>query len=679
MTNLEQNAFMVGDWLVEPQLNRLTRGEDVQQIEPKSMDVLLHLCRHSNKVVGNDELIAAVWGGRPMGDNPVYKAIAKLRKAFGDESGEPRFIETVSRKGYRLIAEVRIAEVGGSASTKPAEKFALRQWLPVAVGMLAGVLLAAVIFWKPAAESPVLRPLSNFPGSHIQPSLSPDAGAIAFASNLDGESHIWVLDRDAQAPRKVSRGDGYDYRPRWSPDGATILFARGRNLWTVPVIGGDEREVIRNAYNPNWSRDGKRIVFERAYEVWIADASGEQQMRVAGIPRVELALAPRWPAFSPDGSEIVFLDAGTTPFADLWRVQVDGGEPVQMTFDPAIASAPVWSPDGKYVYYSTHRGGSRTLWRVNVAGNTAEAVLAGSGDDDFPDVSADGTQLVYSNTREHFTLLESNPVNGEERVLHESRQMVLAPEISPEGSRIAYFAAARSGGMQVFSLPVDGGAPSQLTTDPLAAHAIPRWSADGRDVYFYLTGASTAYAKVNVLSGDVSTVVPGWDWFNAHGASVSPDGTRIVYSRLNGQVPVETLIREIDSNTDNMFPAALEYPRWSSDGTRIAGSLHKDQRFPGDVSICHADGSGCRLVANDARIPVWSADQTKLYYVRRFGASQELFMQSIDEAGGEQKILEMGPLHLLGPFYAVTNDGNIVWVRYDKDPGEIWMADLPQI
>jgi hypothetical protein len=54
-------------------------------------------------------------------------------------------------------------------------------------------------------------------------------------------------------------------------------------------------------------------------------------------------------------------------------------------------------------------------------------------------------------------------------------------------------------------------------------------------------------------------------------------------------------------------------------------------------------------------------------------------MQSIDEAGGEQKILEMGPLHLLGPFYAVTNDGNIVWVRYDKDPGEIWMADLPQI
>ncbi|MEQ9561866.1 MAG: winged helix-turn-helix domain-containing protein, partial [Woeseiaceae bacterium] len=396
MSNPEQNAFQVGDWLVEPHLNRLVRGGDTQLVEPRSMDVLVYLCRHSNRVVSNDELIAAVWGGRPMGDNPVYKAIAKLRKAFGDESGEPRYIETVSKKGYRLIAEVRVEDAGSTATAIPSQMPALRGGPAVAVGMLAGILLAAVVFWQPTPESPVLRLISNFPGSHSQPSFSPDAGAIAFASNFDGESHIWVLDRDAQAPRQVSRGNGYDYRPRWSPDGASILFSRGGNLWTIPASGGDERELIRNAQNPNWSRDGKRIVFERAYEVWLADAEGAQQTRVAGIPRVELALAPRWPAFSPDGSEIVFLDAGTTPFADVWRIRIDGGTPVQMTFDPAMASAPVWSPDGKYVYYSTQRGGSRTLWRVSVADNTAAAVLAGSGDEGFPDVSADGTKLVYS-------------------------------------------------------------------------------------------------------------------------------------------------------------------------------------------------------------------------------------------------------------------------------------------
>ncbi|MEQ9561632.1 MAG: hypothetical protein RLN69_03865, partial [Woeseiaceae bacterium] len=272
-----------------------------------------------------------------------------------------------------------------------------------------------------------------------------------------------------------------------------------------------------------------------------------------------------------------------------------------------------------------------------------------------------------------------NPANGEERVLHESRQLLLAPDISPEGSRIAYFAAARSGGMQLFSLPADGGAPTQLTSDPLAAHAIPRWSADGRDVYFYLSGASTAYAKVNVASRDVTVVVPGWDWFNANGASMSPDGTRVVYSRLNGQVPVETLVREVDDQSDTMFVAALEYPRWSSDGSRIAGALHRDQRFPGDVSICQADGSGCRLVASGARIPVWSADETSLYYVRGFGPSQSLFVRSADEADEERAILEMGPLHLLGPFYTVTHDGKVVWVRYVKDDGEVWMADLPRI
>lgn len=678
MTDLDHKAFWVGDWLVEPGLNLLTRGSDRRQVEPKSMDVLVYLCRQHGQVVSNDKLIESVWAGRPMGDNPVYKAIAKLRKTLGDESGEPRYIETVSKKGYRLIAEVRVAADLEPGTTALPEKKISPRWVPVVIGMLAGVLLATAVFWRPAPDTPSLKAMSNFAGSHSQPSFSPDASAFAFASNFGGESHIWVLDHGSQTPRQLTSGESYDFRPRWSPDGESILFARGRDLWIVPASGGEEREIITSGQNPNWSRDGKRIVFERHYEVWTADADGGRQRRVEGVPRVELALAPRWPAFSPDGKEIVFLDAGSTPFADLWRVRVDGGEPVQLTFEPAVASAPVWSLDGKYVYYSTQRSGSRTLWRVTVADKTSKAILTGSGDDDFPDISADGRQLLYSNSREHFTLVESNPATGAERVLHESRQLLLAPEISPAGDRIAYFATARSGGTQIYTLSVMGGTPTQLTSDPLAAHAIPRWSADGRDLYFYLTGPDKAYAKINIETGDVSTVMQDWDWFTANGASISPDGTKILYSRLTGQVPVQTLVREIDNHTDRSFPVALEYPRWSSDGARIVGSLHVDQRFPGDISICYSNESGCREFAANARIPVWSADETKLYYVRGFGPSQELFVRPVGVDDKEQRLMIMGPLYPLGPFYTVTNDGNVVWVRYEKESAEIWLADLPE-
>jgi Tol biopolymer transport system component len=74
--------------------------------------------------------------------------------------------------------------------------------------------------------------------------------------------------------------------------------------------------------------------------------------------------------------------------------------------------------------------------------------------------------------------------------------MVLGPDLSPDGNSIAYFAAARSGGMQIFTLRLSGGTPTQVTSNPLVVHAIPRWSADGQALYFYLTDKTAAYSKV---------------------------------------------------------------------------------------------------------------------------------------------------------------------------------------
>jgi DNA-binding winged helix-turn-helix (wHTH) protein/TolB-like protein len=99
-------ALQIGEWRVAPDLNQISRGEEVVQIEPKSMAVLVHLARRPGEVASRDELLAAVWPGVIVGDNALTQVVIKLRKALGDTAREPAYIQAISKKGYRLIATV---------------------------------------------------------------------------------------------------------------------------------------------------------------------------------------------------------------------------------------------------------------------------------------------------------------------------------------------------------------------------------------------------------------------------------------------------------------------------------------------------------------------------------------------------------------------------------------------
>lgn len=101
-----RGAFMLADWLVHPDLNRLTRGASLVPLEPRLMDVLTFLAGRAGEVVSKDELIEGVWKLEFISEWAVTRAIAKLRRALEDDAGAPRFIETISKRGYRLIAPV---------------------------------------------------------------------------------------------------------------------------------------------------------------------------------------------------------------------------------------------------------------------------------------------------------------------------------------------------------------------------------------------------------------------------------------------------------------------------------------------------------------------------------------------------------------------------------------------
>src|SRR5450830_534257 len=103
---MEQQGFRFGEWQVDVAGNAVAMGETRVALEPRAMDVLRYLCRHPGAVIPAEELLQTCWGTTELGDNPVHKAIAQLRRALGDSSTEPRYIETVRKRGYRAIAAV---------------------------------------------------------------------------------------------------------------------------------------------------------------------------------------------------------------------------------------------------------------------------------------------------------------------------------------------------------------------------------------------------------------------------------------------------------------------------------------------------------------------------------------------------------------------------------------------
>lgn len=101
-----KRSFRLGEWKVEPELNRLSRGSEVVQLEPRTMDLLVFLAHHPGQVMSRETLIDGVWKTRFVGEAVLRNTVAALRRALGDRADSPAYIETISKRGYHLIAEV---------------------------------------------------------------------------------------------------------------------------------------------------------------------------------------------------------------------------------------------------------------------------------------------------------------------------------------------------------------------------------------------------------------------------------------------------------------------------------------------------------------------------------------------------------------------------------------------
>src|SRR5688572_27102074 len=134
-------SLRIGAWCVNPTAGQISREGETVRVEARTMRLLLCLAEHAGKVVSIDDLLDQVWSGVVVSSDSVYQAVASLRRILGDDPRQPRYIATVPRLGYQLVAPVRPWD-GSAASPAPARRESDRRTVVLAS---AGVALAVAL------------------------------------------------------------------------------------------------------------------------------------------------------------------------------------------------------------------------------------------------------------------------------------------------------------------------------------------------------------------------------------------------------------------------------------------------------------------------------------------------------------------------------------------------------
>jgi DNA-binding winged helix-turn-helix (wHTH) protein len=191
-------SFNVGGWLVVPSLNRVSRGEETVRLELKLMEVLVHLAERTGELVSKRELIDAVWKVEVISDGTLTRAIALLRKALGDDARNPRYIETIPKRGYRFIAPVDVSNLTRSPTRTVASRFLLEapnSDIPLAGGK-------NLIGRDPEATIRI-----DVPGVSRRHAMIVIDGADVTIEDLGSKNGTYLRDRRILKPRRLAHGD----------------------------------------------------------------------------------------------------------------------------------------------------------------------------------------------------------------------------------------------------------------------------------------------------------------------------------------------------------------------------------------------------------------------------------------------------------------------------------------
>jgi len=638
-------------------------------------------------------------------DGAVYEAILhrepepleKLRQDLppGLERIVRRLLEKDSDRRYDAAEQVAadLAAPGSTAEALPRPSGRPRfLWLGAGLILVLALLLVLAGGWLvrsrqgTADASPQFTRLTNQEGSELFPSLAPTGDFFAYTKEDGGDLDIFLQRAGGtQAINLTADSPVDDSLPVFSPDGRQIAFRserEGAGLFLMGATGEDVRRVADAGYNASFSPDGREIAWSTVPvqdpvarqdlgRIWRIDLGTGRQRLVAE----EDAVQPSW---SPHGERIAFwgLEKGTSR-RRIWTVSADGGARVPVTASASIDWNPVWSADGRFLYFVSDRSGSMNLWRVRIDEGTGrvleppEAVVIPAAWIGYPSFSRDGRRMIYT-TRERRSAIEKvalDPAGWEilgtpVQITRGVRDLAYV-SASPDGSWLVF--KTSDSPEDLFLIRPDGSGFRQITDDP-AKDRSPVWFPDGRVLFASDRSGKYEAWSIRTDGSDLLqlTAIPGQPVL--HPIS-SPDGRRIAFALgYGGAVWVDlgaSLERRVlrplspSGSAEPLFPYC-----WSPDGQRLVGAANA-----GLVLFSFATGRLRRLTAEGIR-PICRGDSPDILFIDGKGG-----LSVLDSRTGTERQILARPDSVTFPSFDLSPDARWLYLLRTREEGDLWIRD----
>ena len=621
-----------GTFEVDLRLRELRKNGMRIKLTGQPFQILIILLEHPGDLVTREQLQRRLWPSDTFVDfdRGLNAAINRVREALGDSAENPRFVETLPRRGYRFIAPL-VNSLPARPESNVVCQPQRRRRLTLALSVAVAVLLAAWGVWKvrskdSMSEALLTVPLTSYPGNEREPSFSPDGTQVAFS--WDGEKQdnwdIYVKQTGVEPAYRLTMDPAADSSPIWSPDGRLIAFLRDlppdkTAIMLMPQRGGSERilaeitgSLQRLTYRPSlsWTPDSKWIVApasatgQHAGGLHLYSAETGEQEQLTSPPIEELGDTA--PAVSPDGRSLVFSRVSPDFYnISLWLLHLGEGykplgkeEKVQTGGMTNIGVA--WLPNGEEFVFSSGTSDRVGLWRIAASsGALPKKINVDVSNAYEPTISRLGNRLAFVSGKSDLNIwridLRRKGRDAKASQFIASTQTDLYPAYSPDGKKIA-FMSDRSGRDEIWICDNDGSKPTQLTS--MAGDALygPRWSPDSQNIAF--TAAQQG------MKEDIYLI------------------------SAKGGTP-----RRLTSD-----PAEDKWPYWSRDGKSIYFSSTRSGREEIWKMPSNSE-EAVQITHNSADMPQVSPDGKLLYYMKGWPETVSVWQASLD-GSQEVKVLD---------------------------------------
>ncbi len=627
--------FYIDNWLIQPQLNRVSLNGEEWKLEPKIMQVLCELASTPSKVVTRDHLFDTVWENTVVVDMVLTRAISELRSIFKDSPTAPKVIETIPKGGYRLIASVQLEDGTGHGSQIPKQSYKRSNRYVIAATALVIITLIAILAANestiPLPKNYTSTPLTALQGWEFEPDISPDGKSVAFLWRRPNENFTQICTKTLGGTdhKVLTKQEGFYFSPKWSPNGDQIAFYTNKagvvSIGVMPAFGGKEREIIRSNSQVaalSWSPDGNELAYvERdtstnQHAIFIYSFDDQKSSRVTTPPLNHWG--DGFPRFSKDGKHIAFIRTLDEGMQDLYQVNLKNKELQQLTNIKSNIYGFDWTNRSGLILSSDYDG-QVALWERPPGKNASIQKMALGKDKRNPSISGSNLVMEEWNTNTDLWKLNLADTSAKMIPLLQSTKWDLNPNISRNGKKVV-FSSNQSGSYEIWSANADGGHLRKLTNIKKSLTANPKWSPKGDMVTFdaqaddfshiYLVDSSGT-DQYQFTRGSYNDMAPSW----------SPEGD-FIYFASDRTGDWEVWKKPTNGNnatqvtTDGGF-----YACESPDGSTLFFTK-RQQHGLWSKSIQNGEEKLLIEDLNDKDWGNWEADQNGIYYLDRLKGLQ---------------------------------------------------------